>query len=391
MINMIKKYNLIVIGIILIISAIPVTKADSSFQIKIDDVLNKKNITITHPVTKDKYLLYLGIGCSEMTKWQDVSLIIKGALNGGDDILKEDSVHQCNIERADLFTNKIYVDSVLNENTKAFVVDENETRYYMSFGSSCSAIAGYKQKYIYVFQAGKSLSKSDRIIIPDKGGQCSIYYLENLDLKKSKDTINNLDKVPTTVTDVKPFPRNGSVFLAWRPAKDDNGISYYIISYNHSSLYTKDVLPENMPNRIQVKSTHYTVPNLENDRPYYFYVIAVNTAGNVSSDWSEGAYTVPKASIMPDSSSSGVKTVINIRLATQNSSSLLIRWTPISGSKQTVKFEVDGKIEFVQYQYGKSYISISKKADYKGKSLTLTIKATDIRGTAKEEKINFEF
>ena len=365
--------------------------ADSSFQIKIDDVLNKKNIIVTYPSTNEKYLLYLGLGCSEMTKGQDISLVVKGNLNGGDDMIKEDTIHQCAIQQADVITNKIYIKEVLNENTKAYVIDENDTNYYISFGSNCSAIAGYKNNYVYVFQAGAKLAKSDRIIIPDKGGQCSIYYLENLDQNKPVYTAKNPDKVPTTVIDVKPFPRNGSVFLAWYPAQDDKGVSYYIVGYSHTPLYTKGVKPANMPNAIKAKSTHYTLTGLSNDRPYYFYVMAVDTDGNTSSDWSEGAYTVPRASIMSDSSAIGVSKLMNLRLATQNTSSALFRWVPISGSSQTVKFEVDGKIEFVQYRYGKSNITITKKAEYKGKTLTLTVKATDINGTVKEEKINFDF
>ena len=391
-INMIKKHNCIVLGIVLLISAtliIPTAKADFAQRIEIDEIVSRRNIVITYPGDNEKYLLYVATGCGTFEKGQSVELIVRGSLNSSNDIIKADSLHKCAIEQADLFTHKLYVQEVFGENKKAYVLDENGQQYYINYGSYCSAIAGYKKTYVYAFQAGDILSRSDRIILPNKDGQCSIYYLKKTTTVETVKTKSNPDLVPTTVTNVKAYPRNGSVFLTWRSARDDKGISHYIISYSKYPLSTKNVPLEDMPNRIISKPTHYNVTDLENDQPYYFYVLAMDTAGNVSSDWSEEVQGIPKASFLTGKTA-GESNEMDLKISNENANSFFIEWHPISGRRQTVILDTDGKRELSWTDYSKSYIRILKRSHREGKPLTLKVRAYGSYGVV-EEEINFDF
>ena len=273
----------------------PQANADTSYIVTIDDVIEKRIVTLVYPPTKAKYLKS---GCGFFKTGQKVNLSVRGDLNGGNDIIRENNTSRCDVEMAVEYNEKISVSSVFGDSKKAYVTDEGGKLYYISFGDQCSGIFGYRNSNVYIFKNGENLSKGDRLIIPNKK-QCSISYSEE-QISENKKTETQAkttnDKIPTDVTGVRAFPKNGGVFLAWSPAKDDNGIAYYVVSYSEYRQ-SKNATFESMPNRITVKSTHYSFRNLENDRTYYFYVIAVDTAGNKSSFWSSEVSTTPKSSI----------------------------------------------------------------------------------------------
>ena len=393
MINM-KKRNYMVFGIILLISAIfamPTVNADFSYRLEVNEVIGNRNIVITYPQTNDKYLLYVKTGCGTFQKGQMVELVTDGDLSGGDDLIKADPSHICGIEQANFFTNKIYVQEVSSDYRKAYVKGEDDQQYYITLGSYCAKINGYKNNYVYVLQGAKSLARSDKVILPDRAGECSIMYLEKTEQSQPPNTTNITDKVPTTVIGVKAFPRNGSVFLAWKKAWDDKGVSHYLISYSKYHIDPKNVPFEDMPNQITTKKTYYTVDGLENEQTYYFYVLAVDTSGNVSSNWSEEATATPKTSIFEGKSATEKPEQMSIKVEKETIGSFLISWTPVSGARQTVILETDGKREFTLNTYQKSNIRILKSDMRKGKKLIIRVRAYEIYGTMKEEFINFDF
>jgi len=392
MISMIKMINKIFpIIIIFSIFVVPMANADFSYRLEVNEVIGNRNIVITYPQTNDKYLLYVKLGCGTFQKGQMVELVTDGDLSGGNDLIKADPSHICVIEQADLFTNKIYVQEVSSDYRKAYVKGEDDQQYYITLGSYCAKIFGYRNTFVYVLQAGKSLSRSDKIFLPNREGQCSILYLEKIEQSQAQKKNVNLDKVPTTVVNVKAFPRNGRVFLAWQKAQDDKGVSHYIISYTKYSVSTKDVPFEDMPNQITTKKTYYTVDGLENEQTYYFYVLAVDTSGNVSSNWSEEATATPKTSIFEGKSATEKPEQMSIKVEKETIGSFLISWTPVSGARQTVILETDGKRVFTLNTYQKSNIRILKSDMRKGKKLTIRIRAYDIYGSMKEEFFNFDF
>ena len=379
----------IIIFLIFPIFGIPAVNADISYRVDIDEVVGRRNIVITYPVDNKKYLIYLTTGCGAFEKGQTIQIVARGPLDGINDIIKSNAIHKCNIERADLFTNKIYVQSVFGENTKAYILDENGRRFYISYSQACSAIAGYKNTHVYVFQAGDFLSRNDRIILPDRAGECSIYYMQEVRPAENEKT-KIQDKAPDTVANVKAYPRNGGVFLTWRSARDDKGISHYVISYSKYRFNPKGVSLDDMPDRIVSKPTHYTITGLDNDMPYYFYVIAVDTGGNMSSDWSEAAEAVPKSSLFQVQSGVSAEKM-NIRVADESAASFLIRWNHISGSRQTVIMELDGTRELAWTDYSKNQIRILKTPKRKGKIITLKVRSHSIYESVKEERIDFSF
>ena len=371
--------------------AIQMVQADVLYRVQIDDVINKRNIVITHPQTDERYLLHLQSGCGELVEGQNVSLAIRGELNSNQDIIKVDVWHRCNIDQAERFTQKLYVDFVFNSNTEAKVTDESGQGYSIQYGESCRYISRYLENYIYVLQSSSGLRRGDRIYLPDKDGQCSIIQLsKKLDEPEIPEAAN--EQIPTTVTDVRALPGNGKVFLSWRAAQDNEGISHYLVSYNRYKLNTKDVPAQEMPNQIRTENTHLNVTNLNNDRPYYFYVLAVNTSGNASSNWSNGVSAMPKSSIFSGKAVPSGISPLNVRVASESSRSFVIRWDPVPNTtRHTVLLEIDGEREFAQANYIKRYIRILKRPHRKGKELTLKLWAYSLRGFIKKEEIDFEF
>lgn len=388
-----KRYLFLLFTCLLLFLQIQSAHAsDKSYRIYVEGVINRRNILIEHPETKEKYLIYLGSGCGTMEKGQTVDIVVRGSLNSNLDRLKADSIHSCAIEFAEPYNETLFVEYVFNGNTTARVRDESGAEYFMNYGEFCRSIPRYMNTLVYVLKGDDKLSKGDRLYLPNMDGQCSVDTVTLIpDYQKLPVDQKPSDSRPTSPTSVKAFPRNGAVFLSWRAAKDDHRISHYIVSSSENRIYTKDLDAENMPNQVTVKSTHVTLSDLTNDRPYYFYVIAVDDKGQMSSSWSEEAIAVPKASISVDLSSSSVGDM-NLKVSGESSLSFLIQWKPLIGSnRQTVVFEVDGKREFARTNYSGRFIRILKKDSREGKELRIRVFSYDLRGLLKEESITFGF
>jgi len=283
---------------------------------------------------------------------------------------------------------------VYNSNTEARVKDGSGQEYNMDYGQSCHAMPGYKEKYIYTYQVSEDPASGDKIILPDQDGQCSISDLRKVEKHEyEKPTAADFEgRVPSAVTHVKAIPRNGSVSLTWRPATDDKGVSYYVISYDKYKIDTQNTPFVDMPNQKKTDSIRYTITGLTNEESYYFYIIAVDTDGNLSSYWSDEVTCTPKSSIMPTESLANSLRTMNLRIVNEGPNSFLIRWNTLPGqTRQTVSLEINGEREFSMTDYSKLHMRILKKEYREGKQLTFKVQIHGLKGVIQEEEIDFDF
>ncbi len=294
---MFKKFILSFIIGFLALSTFQSANADVSTRIKVDDAfINNRNIVVTHPVTNEQYLLYLGKGCGQMKVKQSVYLVLNGELDGNSDYIKSDAYHYCDIKKADAFNQKLFVNYTYISNDEARVMDEKGQEYYMDFDYRCSSIRRYEGYYIYAYVYNSELSASDRILLPDMDGECSTYNVRKIQ-RKAKVVQQKKDAAPGMAGNVRTVPMNGSVALYWSRAYDDIGISHYVISYNKYYFDSKEVPYADMPNKVSTNSTttYFTISGLENDQYYFFRIVAVDTSGNVSSTWSSAVMAMPRS------------------------------------------------------------------------------------------------
>ncbi|MBU1018207.1 fibronectin type III domain-containing protein [Patescibacteria group bacterium] len=382
---------------LLFIPTIHSVQADTLYRVQIDEVISRRSITILHPKTDEPYLLHLQTGCGELTDGQNVSVSIRGALNSNGDILKVDATHQCAIDQAERYTQKYYVKFVFAGNTEAWVIDESGEEYFMEYLPFCQAMPRYSKDNIYILQGSGGLAKGDKIYLPNKDGQCSVDYVRRpphfkADEAPKKDADEEDIQIPTTVTNVQASPGNKKVGLTWRAAKDNVGIDHYVVSYNNAHLTTKDIPWQNMPNQTETKNTSLTISELENNEVYFFWVLAIDTSGNVSDDWSTEVRSTPKASVLSDDMFSDGDTNLNLRIYEETSRSFLIRWDPVPDiNRYTVILENDGEREFAMTDLTKQNMRILKRSHRKGKALKLTVRAYSLKSLLKEETIEFSF
>lgn len=272
--------------------------ADTLYRAEIGEVISRKNVTISQPETGENYLLYLGKGCGDLEAGQKVNLSIHGKLDYRKDFIKLSALHGCQIEQAEQINSKLYIEKALGKN-QAYVLDENGVRFYITY-NYCKYFTRYKRDYIYIRKWGSNLSSGDRIYLPNKDGICSIKYVQEIPEKLPKKLKKENDiKVPTIVNRVKASPGNTKVYLSWKAAKDNVGISHYIVSYSPYRLRSKTIPLNEMPNQIQTKSTYIAMEGLRNNEKYFFYVLAVDVNGNKSSRWSRVKVSTPRATILP--------------------------------------------------------------------------------------------
>jgi len=347
------------------------------------------NLTIEHE-GKTMLLHYTG-SCDDMEEGGQVIINVRSMLDGYSDYLVLSSYRKCAIDQVQQINGTMTVTDVMSD-YMSLLTDKNGNQYEVQYNANCMHIARYWRKEVYFYQSGSSPSVGDKIHLPANEGSCSLLYVKKrLPLVETEKPEGDI-KRPTMVSEVTATPGNGSVWLNWRAASDDAGVDHYIISYFPYSIKTENYTVDQMPNKITTGSnaTSYKVTGLTNEDIYFFYVIAVDTSGNVSSDWS------PEVSATPRSSISQLTTTARTRLfiyKTQETSlSYLFRWNEIpSYSRQTVILEVDGERDFTSTSWDQFYIRILKKADRKGKPLKLIVRQFDIHGGMFENEYDFQF
>ncbi len=340
-------------------------------------------------------LLHYSGGCDAVANNEQVMISVRTVLDGYGDDLVMSSYQKCVIDQAEEINGVLIVANAYSGNS-AVVMDDKGDMYYIQYGTECSRLPAYEGATVFLRRYGSGLAVGDKIYLPEKEGSCSIFYVDKYESseepiveEKTEDDI----KRPTSATNVTATPGNNSVSLNWRAASDNVAIDHYVVSYSQYSFTAKNYTYEEMPNKINTGSnkTNYVIKDLENEEAYFFYVIAVDTSGNISSDWSVEANATPKSSIMSwDTERKPVRLLI---YKVQNTPDLfLFKWNRIpSFVRQTVTLDVDRVRDFGVTNWSRDYIHIYKNADRKGKALKLTVRQFDIYGQMFMKEYNFEF
>ena len=120
---------------------------------------------------------------------------------------------------------------------------------------------------------------------------------------------SNDSEAPGFVENVVATPGDGEVRLVWDAATDNVGVTGYSVFYGTTSVVQAYLdLPEGGdPSEIQYDEVidlenvlETTVDDLQNDTLYYFAVIAVDSAGNESLEYSEEVSATPVAATAQD-------------------------------------------------------------------------------------------
>ena len=390
-VNCCRKSLLLKIAFALAFSFMFIVGAQASMmtRIPIEDVITRRTVVVTDPISGERTFLHLRAGCGELIKGQSVSLDISGSLNGNSDFLKIDNLYRCAIDQAEPFTQKLYLHYFTSGSSEILITDETEKQYLLQFDSRCQAMPQFRNNYIFAVQGGDALAKSDKIYLPDKAGECNITDVKpyGRQPKAAENKTLRDTQLPTSVTSLKAIPGNGQVYLTWRPAQDNKGIKEYWVSYQSAPFNPTDIPDAAMPNLTASKTTRTIITDLTNGESYYFFVAAVDTSGNVSSDWASAKAT-PRDILLP----SGSKSDLGLTISSETSTSYTIRWNAVPGAlRYRVALDIGSKHEFVYPQYAKKYIQIAKTPERKGKNLVFKVKAMGLYGVIKEQIINLKY
>ena len=339
-----------------------------------------------------KKLLHYAGNCDEMVEGKPVTLVVQGDLNGNGDYIKINSYRTCKIDQVEEITGKLAVDYVYNGDTYALVTDEKGNQFEVQFDERCYSIPRSFKDYVYVRQYGSLLQKSDELVLSRAEGKCPLLYVTKKKVSTPSNQPAKGDIIPPGMAnDVKAIPKNGAAYVYWKAASDNIKIDYYWVSYSPDHIDPKDYKAAEMPNLTKSTGTNITISGLRNEKTYYFYVLAVDTSGNMSPGWSAEAKAMPRSSISPTPVAAPIEKLY-LHMVQESDASFLFKWNTIEGILRTnVLLEVNGKREFVLYDYLKNMILIAKKIDYSGKSMKLIVRFYDIHGQMKEESVNFQF
>ena len=339
-------------------------------------------------------LLHYSGGCDEVANNSQVMISVRTTLDGYGDNLMISSYQKCVIDQAEEINGVLIVDNAYSGNS-AIVMDDKGDMYYIQYGAECSRFPAYEGKTIFLHKYGSGLSVGDKIYLPEREGSCSIFYVdkhESSETEVTEEPEADIQK-PTSATNVTATPGNNSVALNWRAASDNVAIDHYVVSYSPYSFTAGNYTYEEMPNKIKTNSnaTNYVVKYLENEEIYFFYVIAVDTNGNISSDWSTEASATPRSSIISWDTERKLVRLLIYKLQ-ETPDLFLFRWNRMpSFVRQTVALEVDRVRDFTVTNWSRDYIHIYKNASKKGKALKLIVRQFDIYGQMFSKEYNFSF
>ena len=387
-----KKLIAIIIGLALIT---PYTSAYYEYTKKFTILeLNKSTKNLIIEDEGKLMLLHYTGRCDEMEEGGQINISIQTELNSNGDVLVASSIHRCPIDQAEEINGELTLTQVFSDYS-GLVTDENGDEYQIQYDARCVSMPRWWKEKIYIYKAGSEMNRGDKIFLPRNEGSCSLFYVKKRQRYQEQEREKPEGDVtrPSMVSEVTATPGNGSAYLNWRGATDNVGVNQYVISYSLYRLNTKEYEFEDMPNKIMTGSneTSYQVPDLRNETPYFFYVVAMDSSGNVSDSWSPEASTTPSSSVR-ELATTHERIRLHIYKTQESSNSLLFRWNRIpSFSRQTVILEVDGERDFAFTDWEQDYIRILKKTERKGKSLKLIVRQYDIHSQMFEKEYDFLF
>jgi hypothetical protein len=371
---------------------------ERAVRVTATEVVDHLNNFILIEEGNDRYLIHHKSGCGKVTEGDELTLVIRGDLDGNQDELYKGSYYSCEVDQAEPIDDTLTVTTISASDTYTSVSD-NGKPYRIYYSERCKAIKNMSGQEVYVRKyGGSTLRIGDKFFLPGAGEMCSITYLYREDTLPSEPepTPASLDvKRPTTPTHVRAIPTTSAVYLYWDAAEDNVGIDHYVIS---ASLYHRDdpvaqdpeVKPQEMPDTIVTENNRPSmrIDFLEPDELYFFRVIAVDTSNNESSYWSEEATATTRSSIAQISLETSQ---LRLFQAQETDSSFLFRWNNMPGYKYSVALEVDGERVFADSDWHHTYIRIAKKSARKGKDLELTVRALNYRGISQKAVAEFSF
>ncbi len=393
---MIKRLFPIIIAAAILAPSLAFATYERAIRVTANQVVDYMNNFVLIDYDGEQWLLHHKTGCGNVVEGDKLTLAIRGELDGNQDTLWKGTSYNCIVDQAEMITGTMTAITISGEDNYTSVND-NGKPYRIYYSDRCSAIQNMKGKEVYVRKfGGDQLRAGDQFFLPGAGEMCAITYVmpQGQALPERQPVVGDV-KRPTTPTHVRAIPTTRAVYLYWDAAKDDDGISHYVIS---ASLYHRDdpvaqdpsVKPQEMPNTIvtETNKPSLRMEDLEPDELYFFRVIAVDNSDNESSYWSEEATATTKSSIAQRSvENSELKLVMGQETPT----SYLFRWTNIPGSKYSVVLEVDNDKVFISNHWKQTYIRILKKPERKGKDLELIVRSLSIKGIVQKAVARFGF
>lgn len=393
---MIKRLFFLSAAVALLTPALALGSYERAIRVTATDVVDYMNNFILVQGYGEQYLIHHKTGCGKVTEGTELTLVIRGELDGNQDELWKGNYYNCIVDQAEPITGTLTVTTISSADTYTSVSDNGQP-YRIYYSERCKAIKNMNGREVYVHKYGGSkLQAGDKFFLPGMGEMCGITYVQSevYDFPEPKVVEGDI-KRPTTPTHLRAIPTTSAVYLYWDEAEDNVGISHYVIS---ASLYHRDdpvardpeVKPQEMPDTFPTETNKNSlrIDNLEPDELYFFRVIAVDTSGNESSYWSEEATAFTKSSIAQISLEN---TELRLFQAQETPYSFLFRWTNLPGYKFSVVLEVDGERVYTNSNWQQSYIRILKKPERKGKELELMVRGLNYRGIVQKATAQFGF
>lgn len=339
------------------------------------------------------YLLHHGTGCGTIKDGDELTLVVRGEMDGYSEELRRGNYYKCPVDMVEPITGAVTVATSSTGDRTTVVDDENARRFRIYYSENCHALKGMRGYKAYVRQYGYGdLQAGDTIFVPDSVISCALTSVVPLfDVGTDSLSYGGDQRAPSSPFELKAVPRTDSVDLYWKAATDDLGIAYYIIS--HSLYPVSDELRNDfdaMPNHIYTptNATSYKMTGLEMDETYYFRVIAVDTAGNISAYWSNQASATTRSSILePDLTPE----VLRLYYPMITDRYFLFRWNDLPGGRYTVILEVDDVRTVAIPDWPGTYVKVLKTAERKGKKLKLIIRGINLKGQQFTDSWDFSF
>ncbi|MBU0706390.1 fibronectin type III domain-containing protein [Patescibacteria group bacterium] len=393
---MIRRLFPVIIAAVILAPSLAFSAYEQALRVTATDVVDYMNNFVLVDKHGEKWLLHHKTGCGSVKEGDELTLVIRGELDGNRDEMWKGTYNSCVIDQAEFITGTMTVTTVTPADTYTSVSD-NGKPYRIYYSERCKAMTGMNHKDVYVRKfGGKQLKAGDKFFLPGAGEMCAITYVmpQGEALPEPEPVIGDV-KRPTTPTHVRAVPTTSAVYLYWNKAKDNENIAYYVIS---ASLYHRDdpvardpsVKPQEMQNTIKTETNKnsFRLDNLDSDELYFFRVIAVDTSGNESSYWSEEATAFTKSSIAQLSLANAKLRLFRVQ---ETADSFLFRWTNLSDSKYSVILEVNDERVFISNDWKQTYFRVLKKPERKGEKLELIVRSLNYRGFSQEATSTFSF
>lgn len=361
-----------------------------------------RNMVIQRPDENFMWLLRYKGNHNWIKEGSRIILIIRDILDGRKDYIKINYRTTSEITQAEKINEILTVNYVYPSNTKAEVIDDEGNRFDIHYGEACKHMPPADSK-VYLYRFGRNVAIGDLLYLPRNLGTCPLSYVgvsknqeSAVSVGEASETLEQVGVMedntrPTVVRDVRAIRGNKRVYLKWDPARDNVEIDHYIVSTSKYSINTDEVEPKDMPNQIKTSKTSLTVLGLENFERYYFYVLAVDTSGNMSSQWSREISATPTTSI-PAGIPAPTNTFLNLRKTHETPSYYIFRWSKLSTEERQQIILTAGNKEVINDEsYDIHYLKVNKTTDLQEEPLKLTVRVFDRKGQMSEQNITFQF